>query len=101
MGQRRKRSRKKKRAPKRRHCKAQKGGTAPFLVNWKKGINLIKDKRMWKLPSMQSDAEKRRAINNVRRYKREYKNSGSNKSYESWLVSKGYATRSSGPCSIM
>ena len=74
-----------------------KGGKAPFVVDVKKGFNLLTDPAMWKIPSkadIQSD--KRRVAN----YKRQYRASGTKDSYNKWLVKKGYAKKVGG-CSLM
>ena len=66
------------------------------MVDFKKGIELIKDPKMWHIPSK---AEMKKADKLVKGYKQEYKTSGSKKSYNDWVVSKGYAKRSG--CTIM
>ena len=89
MAPRRKRKRQRRR-------KRQKGGVAPFLVDFKKGFELIEDKDMWKISS---SAEYQRAKKKVADYKRQYRNSGSRDSYEKWLLKKGYTKGSA--CSVM
>ena len=73
-----------------------KGGIGPFLVDWKKGIELLKDKEMWKIPSK---AEERAAKQMVANYKRQYRASGSKDSYRTWARKKGYTRRPD--CSLM
>ena len=72
-----------------------KGGTAPFIVDVKKGFELLADKNMWKIPSK---AELKAAERQVAGYKRQYRASGSKDSYDKWVVKKGYAKRLSVCC---
>jgi len=79
--------------------KKQKGGGNPFLVDFKRGIRVTKD--MIKAVKTPVNVEKAKAT--VRGYKREYqdyKRRGGNKSYNSWIIDKGYGKRSS-ECCIM
>ena len=87
------RSAKRKRPQRRRRMK---GGIGPFLVDWKKGIELLKDKDMWKIPSK---AEERATKQMVANYKRQYRASGSKDSYGTWARKKGYTRRPD--CSLM
>ena len=80
------------RRPRRRRMK---GGTAPFIVDVKKGFELLADKNMWKIPSK---AELKAAERQVAGYKRQYRASGSKDSYDKWVVKKGYAKRLSVCC---
>ena len=73
-----------------------KGGTAPFIVDVKKGFELLADKNMWKIPSK---AELKAAERQVAGYKRQHRASGSKDSYDKWVVKKGY-TKKAG-CSLM
>ena len=91
MGPRRKR----KRTTTRRRRK-MKGGTAPFVVDFKKGFELLTNKDMWKIPSK---AEIKSAKQQVAAYKRQYRSSGTKDSYNKWLVKKGYAKKTG--CSLM
>ena len=79
-----------------RRSRPQKGGTIPYVVDFKKGFELISDPKMWHIPSK---AEMKKADKLVKGYKQEYKTSGSKKSYGDWAISKGYAKRSG--CTIM
>ena len=96
-----------KRKPKRKQktkCKPKQrqrrivGGRAPFVVDFKKGFELLKDKNLWKLPSK---AEEKTAKQRVAGYKREYRASGTNDSYNIWLVKKGYAKKADANCILM
>ena len=74
-----------------------KGGKAPFIVDFKKGFQLLTNTDMWKIPSKADiKADKQRVAN----YKRQYRASGSKDSYNKWLVKKGYAKKVGG-CSLM
>ena len=82
------------RPPRRRRIK---GGAVPYIVDVKKGFQLLTDKDMWKIPSKADiKADKQRVAN----YKRQYRASGSKDSYNKWLVKKGYAKKVGG-CSLM
>ena len=81
------------RAPRRRRIK---GGAAPFIVDFKKGFQLLTDTDMWKIPSK---AEVKSAKQRVADYKRQYRASGTRDSYNKWLVKKGYAKKTG--CSLM
>ena len=72
------------------------GGTAPFIVDFKKGFQLLTNKDTWNIPSK---AEERAAKRQVAAYKRQYRASGSKESYNKWLVKKGYAKKTG--CSLM
>jgi len=78
--------------------KAQRGGTAPIFVDFKKGVNVTKDLiKALKKPTV--PVQKAKAV--VKGYKQQYqdyKRRGGSKSYNSWLVDKGYASRDSGCC---
>ena len=81
------------RPPRRRRIK---GGKAPFIVDFKKGFQLLTNTDMWKIPSKADiKADKQRVAN----YKRQYRASGSKDSYNKWLVKKGYAKKVG--CSLM
>ena len=67
-----------------------KGGAAPFIVDFKKGFQLLTNKDMWKIPSKaEIKSDKQRVAN----YKRQYRASGTKDSYNKWLVKKGYAKK--------
>ena len=77
---------------KKRNRKKQKGGGNPFLVDFKRGIRVTKD--MIKAAKTPVNVEKAKAT--VRGYKREYhdyKRRGGNKSYNNWIIDKGYGER--------
>jgi len=77
--------------------KKQKGGVAPFFVDFKKGIKVTKDL----IRDLKKPVDMKKAEAAVRGYKREYqdyKRRGGNKSYNSWVLDKGYATRNPGCC---
>ena len=63
-----------------------KGGTAPFIVDFKKGFQLLTDKDMWKIPSK---AEIKSAKQRVADYKRQYRASGSKDSTTSGWSRRG------------
>ena len=79
--------------PRRRRIK---GGAAPFIVDFKKGFQLLTDTNMWKIPSK---ADIKSAKQRVADYKRQYRASGTRDSYNKWLVKKGYAKKTG--CSLM
>ena len=83
----RKRTTTRRQQPRRRRIK---GGAAPFIVDFKKGFQLLTDKDMWKIPSK---AEVKSAKQRVADYKRQYRASGTRDSYNKWLVKKGYAKK--------
>jgi len=79
--------------------KKQKGGGNPFLVDFKRGIRVTKDM----IKAVKTPVNVGKAKATVRGYKQEYqdyKRHGGNKSYNSWIIDKGYAKRSS-ECCIM
>ena len=70
----------------------QKGGGNPFLVDFKRGIRVTK--HMIKAFKTPIDVEKAKAT--VRGYKREYqdyKRRSGKKSYNNWIIDKGYEER--------
>jgi len=87
-----KRKRQRKRRP------PQKGGKALFVVDVKKGFELLTDKKMWKIPSK---TEIQKAKKQVVDYKREYRASGTRESYNKWIVKKGYAKKADTNCILM
>ena len=95
MARTRKRTTTRRRRPVKRRKKME-GGKAPFLVDFKKGFDLISDKRMWSMPSK---ADYKRYEKQARDYKRQHRASGSKDSYDDWVIKKGYAKRSG--CCIM
>jgi len=92
MAAQRKRKQQRKRRP------PQKGGKAPFVVDVKKGFELLTDKKMWKIPSKR---EIQQAKKQVADYKREYRASGTKDSYNKWVVKKGYAKKADTNCILM
>ena len=80
--------------------KKQKGGGGnPFQVDFKRGFRVTKD--MIKAVKTPVNVEKAKAA--VAGYKREYqdyKRRGGNKSYNSWILDKGYGERRA-ECCIM
>lgn len=81
--------------------KVQKGGAAPFFVDFKKGVNRTKDL----IIALKTPVDKKKAIATVDRYKREYKEfkrKGGKKSYTSWGLDKGYMKRDgASSCCVM
>lgn len=57
----------------------------PFVVDFKKGFELLTDLELWTIP----DEEKDKRL--VERYKRQWQESGTRDSYKTWLVKNGYA----------
>ena len=87
-----KRKRQRGRPSQKRNRKKQKGGGNPFLVDFKRGIRVTKD--MIKAFKTPIDVEKAKAT--VRGYKREYqdyKRRSGKKSYNNWIIDKGYEER--------
>ena len=74
----------------------QRGGMIPFVVDFKKGIELIKNPKMWHIPNKTEEKEAKRF---AKRVKNEYRQSGSKDSYGLWTVKKGYAKKPD--CTIM
>ena len=72
------------RRKRKRRRRRMEGGNAPFMVDFKKGFQLLTEKDMWKTPSK---AEVKAANN-----KRAYRASGTRDSYK-WLVKKGHAKK--------
>jgi hypothetical protein len=92
---------KKKKVTRKRKRKVQKGGAAPFYVDFKKGVDRTKNL----VKALKKGYDKDKAIKTVNGYKREYaayKRRGGKKSYESWGMDKGYMKRDgASSCSIM
>ena len=70
-----------------RRRRSQRGGATPFVVDCKKGFQLLTDPELWTIP----DEEKDKRL--VERYKRQWRESGTRDSYKTWLVRNGYAKR--------
>ena len=66
------------------------------MVDFKKGIELIKNPEMRHIPTK---AELKEAERFAKRVKKEYRQSGSKDSYGSWAVKKGYTKKPD--CAIM
>ena len=73
------------RRKRKRRRRRMEGGNAPFMVDFKKGFQLLTEKDVWKTPSK---AEVKAANN-----KRAYRASGTRDSYNKWLVKKGHAKK--------
>ena len=95
MARKRKRTTTRRRRPAKRRKKME-GGKALFLVDFKKGFELITDKNMWRAPSKADYKKYNRMVGD---YKRQYRASGTKDSYNDWVIKKGYAKKSS--CAIM
>ena len=95
MANKRKRAQTQRRIPPKRR-KKMKGGQVPFVVDFKKGFELLTDKRMWSVPSK---ADYKKADKQVRDYKRQYRTSGAKESFDKWAIKKGYAEKSA--CILM
>ena len=83
MGRKRKRQRRRRK---------MKGGTAPFIVDFKKGFELLTNKDMWRLPSK---ADKRA----WERDKRLHRESGTKDSFHTWMRKKGRVQKKA--CCVM
>ena len=70
-----------------------KGGISPIFVDWKKGIELLSNKDMWKLKPSKSDKQLHLAR------KRQYHASGTKDSYHTWMRKKGYVQKKA--CCVM
>ena len=70
-----------------------KGGISPIFVDWKKGIELLRNKDMWKLKPSKSDKQLYQAR------KRQYHASGTKDSYHTWMRKKGYVQKKA--CCVM
>lgn len=82
----------KRRGGTKRKRKTQKGGGNPFYVDFKKGINVTKEM----IKSLKKPINVSKAKATVAGYKRQYqkyKNKGGTKSYNSWILDKGYGVR--------
>ena len=90
--------RSKRRRRKRRPQQGQ-GGINPILVDFKKGIQVTKDMiKAVKTPV--NVARAKRTVAGYRSQYQTYKRRGGTKSYDSWILDKGYGVRNSG-CSVM
>ena len=81
----------------RKRRKSQKGGTAPFFVDFKQGFKVTKDM----INAVKKPVDHQKAKRKVAGYKpeyQEYKRRGGSKSLGSWAVDKGYAKRNRGCC---
>ena len=88
MARKRKRTTTRRRQPAKR--RRMEGGKAPFIVDFKKGFELVTDKNMWTAPS-KADYKKYERM--AREYKRQYRASGTKDSYNDWVIKKGYAKK--------
>ena len=93
----RKAQRSRKAAQRGKRKKKQKGGGVPFFVDFKQGVKVTKDL----IRDLKKPVDMKKAAAAVRGYKQEYqayKRRGGSKSYNSWVLDKGYATRNPGCC---
>jgi len=68
-----------------------------FFVDFKKGINVTKE--MIKAVKKPINVKKAKAtVSGYKAQYQTYKRRGGSKSYNSWLIDKGYAKRNSGCC---
>ena len=84
---------------KKRRTQQGRGGINPILVDFKKGVQVTKDM----IKAVKKPINVDRAKRTVAGYRRQYdtyKRRGGTKSYNSWLIDKGYAAKHSG-CSVM
>ena len=73
------------------------GGINPILVDLKKGFYVTKD--MINAVKKPIDEEKsKQTVEGYRRQYQDYKRRGGKKSYNSWILDKGYGARNSGCC---
>ena len=70
-----------------------KGGTAPFIVDFKKGFQLLTNKDTWKILTKAGTRVARKQAGALRRVHRA---SGSKDSYETWAKKMGYIKRTDG-----
>ena len=100
MAKTRKRTKRKSSSRRNRHAvKAKQKGGGQFLVDFKKGFKVTKDM----IEAVEKPIDEKKAKKTVQSYRGQYqtyKRGGGTKSYNSWLINKGYAKRDSG-CSIM
>ena len=88
-------------APKRkrkrqRRRRKMKGETALFIVDFKKGFELLTNKDMWKIPSK---AEKMAEKRQYYALKRQHRASGTKDSFTTWMRKKGHVQKKA--CSVM
>ena len=62
----------------------------PWVVDFKKGIELIKNRKMWHIPTKAEEKEAKRFVKCINK---EYRQSGSKDSYGLWAVKKGYTKK--------
>ena len=81
--------------------KVQKGGKNPYMVDFKKGIDVTK--KLIKDLKKPVNVEKAKAtVEDYKREYRQYKRKGGTKSYNRWILDKGYGVRDgTSNCSIM
>jgi len=82
----------KRKATQRGKRKKQKGGGNPYPVDFKRGIRLTKDL----IRDLKKPVDVKKAKATVSGYKQEYqayKRRGGNKSYNSWIIDKGYGEK--------
>ena len=88
MAKRRRRSKRK---------RTRKGGFSPIGVDFKQGFKVTKDLvKALKKPINVKKAKA--AVQGYKQQYQQYKRRGGTKSYNSWLIDKGYAERNSGCC---
>lgn len=77
-----------------RFARTWKGGempTIPWSVDFKKGFELLTDKRMWSIPKKPSKEEmtlQKERIQKMKAKYKMYKDAGGSKSYKQWGVQK-------------
>ena len=80
-----------------RRTQQGRGGINPIVVDFKKGVQVTKDMiKAVKKPI--NVAQAKRTVAGYRSQYQAYKRRGGTKSYNSWLIDKGYAARNSGCC---
>ena len=85
------------RRTKKKRTRQRGGAINPILVDFKKGFQVTKDM----IAAVKKPVNKQKARREVAGYKREYqayKRGGGSKSFNSWVLSKGYGKRNPGCC---
>ena len=91
----------KRRGGTKRRRKVQKGGRNPFYVDFKKGINVTK-KLIKDLKKPVNETKAKAMVAGYKRQYRQYKIKGGTKSYNKWILDKGYGVRDgTSNCCIM
>ena len=94
-------ARKRREGVKKRRRKVQKGGKNPYYVDFKKGINVTK-KMIKALKKPVNETKAKATVAGCKREYQQYKNKGGTKSYNRWILDKGYGVKDgTSNCCIM